>query len=107
MYGLFLTFVFAMIILSITIQIFIYTMNYISDTLFGTKYNKISDYKLVKQVRPVRKVRFAKDQVKTYTLTNEERKMKKETYKRIRKASKHYMDMDDLCWLMEDLDLSN
>ena len=60
MFGLLFTSILAMIVLSIAIQTFVYTMNHISDKVFGTKYNKTYDY------TPVRKVRFAEDQIKTY-----------------------------------------
>ncbi len=65
-------------------------MNYISDTLFGTKNTK-------------KRVRFANDEIIHYHLSDQERNMKRKAYKQIRKQSKHYNNMDDLCYLMEDL----
>ena len=50
-----------------------------------------------------RRVRFATDEVKVYHLSKQERKMKKDAYKRINKESKHYRKMHQLCYLMEDL----
>ncbi len=50
-----------------------------------------------------RKVRFTNDQVFHYHLSEQERNMKKKAYKRIRRQSKHYRQIDYLCYLMEDL----
>ena len=61
-----------LLIISFVIKAFFYTINEISDRIFGTQFNKKGT-----------RVRFGADTVKTYILTNEERQMKKDAYRRI------------------------
>lgn len=88
-----LSFIILVILLLLIIrEIFIFI---IYNKVFGTKSQieekvKTSDYK------PVKKVRFVEDQVITYILTNEERQMKKDAYKRIRLSSEDYINTDIL-----------
>lgn len=88
-----LSFIILVILLLLIIrEIFIFI---IYNKVFGPKSQieekvKTSDYK------PVKKVRFVEDQVITYILTNEERQMKKDAYKRIRVSSEDYINTDIL-----------
>ena len=70
------------------------SLNYISDTYFGTKYNTNDNKK---------RVRFTDDKVIHYHLSEQERNMKRKAYKKIRKQSKHYRQMDHLSYLMDKL----
>jgi len=87
-----LSFVILVILLLLIIReifIFIYNKVFVSNTQIE-KIVKTSDYK------PVKKVRFVENQVIIYILTNEERQMKKDAYKRIRISSKEYINTDIL-----------
>jgi len=82
------------IFLSILFLIFVFrpSMNYISDTFYGTNYNDTK-----------KRVRFTDDKIIHYHLSEQEKNMKKKAYQRIRRQSKHYRKMDQLSYLMEDL----
>lgn len=82
------------IFLSILFLVFVFrpSMNYISDTFYGTNYNDTK-----------KRVRFADDEIIHYHLSEQERNMKRKAYKKIRKQSKHYRQMDHLSYLMNKL----
>ena len=94
---LLILFVFLLIV-SFTVQIFIYTMNEISDRILGTNYNKT--------FKEEKTVRFASDEIITYNLSNEERQMKKDAYKKIRRSTRHYRRMEQLTRMMDNLNIN-
>lgn len=98
MFGTMIALSLILLVISFIIQVFVYTINALSDKIFGTQYNKVYESK---------RVRFTDDKVILYELTKEEREMKKKAYKRIRRASRHYRQMDYLCHMMEDMKISN
>ena len=69
-------------------------MNEISDRIFGTNYNK------------KRIVTFAENNIITYNLTKQERQMKKLAYKRVKISSRHYMRMDEITYMMNNLNIN-
>jgi len=87
---------FLVMIVAMVLAILLQIMNDISEAitnLFEPKNNK-------------RRVTFTTNEVKYYHLSNEERKMKKDTIRRVRRQSRHYRQMDYLCYAMDNLKIN-